>query len=124
MTDFERLEQELSEKEKIFDEKYISGKDDYLSEEAEKMRQDIWSLRFKITDLKEKRGKTADELFEELGYKKIVGETTEVYKLSRANKNIYFSKLIKRIKIDGKYDFLDMEELRAINKKCKELGWI
>lgn len=67
---------------------------------------------------------TADEMFKELGYKKIVGETTEVYKLSRANKNIYFSKLIKRIKIDGKYDFLDMEELRAINKKCKELGWI
>lgn len=53
MTDLEKLEQELSEKEKIFDEKYISGKDDYLSEEAEKMRHDIWSLRSKITDLKE-----------------------------------------------------------------------
>lgn len=68
--------------------------------------------------------KTADEMFLELGYKKIVGETTEVYKLSRANKNIYFSKLIKRIRIDGKYDFLDMEELQAINKKVEELGWI
>ena len=67
--------------------------------------------------------KTADELFEEWGYKKIVGETTEVYKLSRANKNIYFSKLIKRIKIDGKYDFLDMEELQAISKRCLELRW-
>lgn len=53
MTDLERLEQELSEKEKIFDEKYILGKGDYLSEEAEKMRHDIWSLRSKITDLKE-----------------------------------------------------------------------
>lgn len=53
MTDLEKLEQELSEKEKIFDEKYISCKDDYLSEEAEKMRHDIWSLRSKITDLKE-----------------------------------------------------------------------
>ena len=52
MIELERLEQELSEKEKIFDEKYISGKGDYLSEEAEKMRQDIWRLRSKITDLK------------------------------------------------------------------------
>ena len=66
----------------------------------------------------------ADEMFESLGYKKLIGETTEVYKLSRANKNIYFSKLIKRIKIDGEYDFIDMQELQAINKKCQELGWI
>lgn len=65
-----------------------------------------------------------EEIFEELGYKKSVGETTEVYKLSRDNKNIYFSKLIKRIKIDGKYDFLDMQELQAINKKVEELGWM
>lgn len=67
---------------------------------------------------------SADEMFEKLGYKKLVGETTEVFKLSRASKNIYFSKLINRIRIDGEYDFIDMEELQAINKKCKELGWI
>lgn len=67
---------------------------------------------------------SADEMFKKLGYKKLVGETTEVYKLSRDNKNIYFSKLIKRIKIDGKYDFLDMQELQAINKKVEELGWM
>lgn len=71
-----------------------------------------------MEDIKEK---TADEMFEQLGYKKLIGETTEVYKLSRANKNIYFSKLIKRIKIDGEYDFIDMQELQAINKKCQEL---
>lgn len=53
MIELKKLEQELSEKEKIFDEKYISGKEDYLSEEAEKMRHDIWSLHSKITDLKE-----------------------------------------------------------------------
>ena len=66
---------------------------------------------------------SADEMFEKLGYKKSVGETTEVYKLSRDNKYIFFSKLIKRIKIGGKYDFLDMQELQAINKKVEELGW-
>lgn len=67
---------------------------------------------------------SADEMFQELGYRKLVGETTEVFKLSRANKNIYFSKLINRIRIDGEYDFIDMQELQAINQKCKEKGWI
>ena len=66
----------------------------------------------------------ADEMFEKLGYKKLVGETTEVFKLSRASKNIYFSKFINIIRIDGEYDFIDMQELQAINEKCKELGWI
>ena len=53
MTELKKLEQELSEKEKNFDERYISGKGDYLSEEAEKMSHDIWRLRSKIADLKE-----------------------------------------------------------------------
>lgn len=65
----------------------------------------------------------ADEMFKKLGYKKSIGETTEVFKLSRASKNIYFSKLIKIIRIDGEYDFIDMQELQAINEKVKELGW-
>ena len=58
MTELKKLEQELSEKEKTFDERYISGKGDYLSEEAEKMSHDIWRLRSKIADLKEKKEKT------------------------------------------------------------------
>ena len=66
----------------------------------------------------------ADKIFEELGYKKIVGETTEVFTLTRASKNIAFSKLINRIRIYGKYDFIDMQELKAIYLKCKELCWI
>ena len=63
----------------------------------------------------------ADEMFEKLGYKKLTGETTEVFKLSRADKNISFSKLIKRVRVFGKYDFLDINELQAINEKAKEL---
>lgn len=66
----------------------------------------------------------ADEMFEELGYKKLSGETTEVFRLTRANKNIAFSNLINRIRIYGQYDFIDMQELKAINEKVKELGWI
>ena len=65
----------------------------------------------------------ADEMFEKIGYKKTVGETTEVYISSRHSKCIYFSKLINRIKFDGAYTFIDMEELQAINEKVKELGW-
>lgn len=65
----------------------------------------------------------ADEMLEKLGYKKLIGETTEVFKLSRADKNISFSKLIKRVRVFGKYDFLDINELQAINKKVEELGW-
>lgn len=66
----------------------------------------------------------ADEMLEKLGYKKLIGETTEVFKLSRADKNISFSKLIKRVRVFGKYDFLDINELQAINKKVEELGWM
>ena len=66
----------------------------------------------------------ADEMFEKLGYKKLTGETTEVFKLSRADKNISFSKLIKRVRVFGKYDFLDINELQAINKKVEELRWM
>ena len=66
----------------------------------------------------------ADKMFEELGYKKLSGVTTEVFTLSKANKNIAFSKLINRIRIYGKYDFIDMQELKAISLKCLELGWI
>ena len=65
----------------------------------------------------------ADEMLEKLGYKKLIGETTEVFKLSRADKNISFSKLIKRVRVFGKYDFLDINELQAINKKVEEFGW-
>ena len=63
----------------------------------------------------------ADEMFKELGYKKSVGGTTEVYMSSRHSKCIYFSKLINRIKFDGTYTFIDMEELQAINEKVGEL---
>jgi hypothetical protein len=51
----------------------------------------------------------ADEMFEKLGFNKIVGETTEVFTLSRTNKNIAFSKLVNRIRIYGKYDFIECE---------------
>ena len=84
---------------------------------------------------------TADEMFEELGYKKITeheftepeyGETTELilYRL------ILYRDEVKRLDIEFwndksisktcNYDvgYITMQELKAINKKCKELGWV
>lgn len=83
----------------------------------------------KITINDEKIGKytikTADELFEELGYKKIRNDKDfEVYRkndyniidFERDNKRFY-----KSARYDTTSDGITMEELQAINKKCKEL---
>jgi hypothetical protein len=74
--------------------------------------------------------KTADEMLEELGYKK-------------KNLDIIFSRfweewenedLAKTFSFNTKYETIDiidenryrvtMQELQAINKKCQELGWL
>lgn len=83
----------------------------------------------KITINDEKIGKytikTADELFEELGYKKIRNDKDfEVYRkndyniidFERDNKRFY-----KSARYDTTSDGITMKELQAINKKCKEL---
>lgn len=69
--------------------------------------------------------KSADEMFEELGYEKeIIGNGIEYY---GADKEIEFlenaaGQMGKRIWIDD-FHFITMEELKAINKKVEELGW-
>lgn len=69
--------------------------------------------------------KTADEMFEELGYEKGSG-----HNLGNGEKYIYYSgnynninlyKKSKKININGSFS---MQELQAINKKVEELGWI
>ena len=62
----------------------------------------------------------ADKMFEKLGYKKIESENIIIY-VNTHGKNIEFSKLINRFAVYGKYYFLDMQELQAINEKVKEL---
>ena len=78
-------------------------------------------------ELKATREKSADEMFEELGYKK--DNYTEIEILYRKDENhiIRFWKKGKRIikqNEDGWYMSITMQELQAINKKCKELGWL
>lgn len=81
----------------------------------------------------------ADKLFEELGYKKIEDkhniDFNKLYKFNngdKINEKIRFCKLDKYVHIENyNYDsgitfgkYLDMQELKAINKKCEELEWI
>lgn len=69
--------------------------------------------------------KTADELFEEAGYKKKFEGLYEINYQSRDGR-IKFNKVHRIVEI-YKYeddDFIDMPELQAINKKVEELGWI
>ena len=82
----------------------------------------------------------ADKMFEELGYKR-VRENIDSYEIRfikkwvtqiRRPKHIIFSVLDKTISVCEenekelavKRDYFSMDELKAINKKCEELGWI
>ena len=72
--------------------------------------------------------KTADELFEELGYE--VSNSEFVEELNTTTNTIVDNGYIKIIFYNNKTmsidadDILNMQELQAINKKCQELGWI
>ena len=74
-----------------------------------------------MEDIKEK---TADEMFEELGYE--IDDTKESIRYFKNSTYIWFWKDDKEF--EGIYGFdskgFNMQELQAINKKCKELGWI
>ena len=69
----------------------------------------------------------ADKLFEELGYEKhssTIHERFDLYSPDAKNLliRIVFNKMTKRIYIQCAEEALDMQELKAINMKCKELG--
>ena len=67
----------------------------------------------------------SDEMFEKLGYEKVeIGNGFEFYS---NDKEIDFIENVdnknKEIWIDD-FHIITMEELQAINQKCKELGWL
>lgn len=72
--------------------------------------------------------KTADKLFEELGYEKHSSKSNERFDLYSSDYEhlirIVFNLRTKRIAIHCYNKALDMQELQAINKKVQELGWI
>ena len=70
----------------------------------------------------------ADEMFKKLGYTTKV-ETTHDEKLitieykKECKYSIVFNTVTRETFICG-FDGIELEELQAINEKCKELGWI
>lgn len=77
------------------------------------------------------REKTADKIFEELGYEKIVDTTINcIYQNKKNNKEIRFYKIYKWVEVsliefeefEGNSIIFTMQELQAINKKVEELG--
>lgn len=78
------------------------------------------------------KGKTADEMFEKLGYKKFTSDDCilfmkDLFQITFIIPNETFITEYKQ----GDYNFpkirpfeIGIEELQAINKKCKELGWL
>ena len=74
--------------------------------------------------------KTADEMFEEIGYKTIDMNVIDLlfeYAKEDMQERISFwasKEVSKTFKYMNNSSQITMEELKAINKKCKELGWI
>lgn len=72
--------------------------------------------------------KTADEMFDELGYKKTFTEVDNIKYYKDDDNVIYFvithRTFHKTGEYDGMCDSITIQELQAINKKCEELGWI
>ena len=70
--------------------------------------------------------KTADEMFEELGYKYNEFIYEIYYTKEEEGKTISF--WTDRTMVESRKGVISMkntmQELQAINKKCKELGWI
>lgn len=75
----------------------------------------------------------ADEMFEELGYKKKQkGQYLEYVKVDNSVREEYVISFMMKTIMATLYSngylkkplALEIKELQAINKKCKELGWL
>lgn len=69
----------------------------------------------------------ADEMFKELGYRKIGADNYTCNYENKRHSHIYFYKKSKTLDLASNYDnnkILPLAQLQAINEKVKELGWI
>ena len=71
-----------------------------------------------------------DKMFEELGYENIPKQPNRLYdiKYYKDDDNVYYfyfdrKSISKSGEYDSMCDGITMQELQAINEKCKELGW-
>lgn len=88
----------------------------------------IFNLGF--TEYKKKNEKSADELFDELGYNNKEDDEYSIIKKDNNGKEIKFYKEDKEIECyywdygDFETATINMDELKAIYKECQEKGWI
>lgn len=71
--------------------------------------------------------KTADEMFEELGCKPKENQLNQLQYINENDTVIAFNLDYKTVAVYNYYDgfeYIEMQELQAINKKCEEMGWI
>ena len=101
----------------------------YIIKDGQKIkleRTDMIRLLEQELKVATEKEKTADELFEELGYEIKKSTTIHRYRLYNADDilaiHISFNLKTKRINIVCEKEALDMQELKAINKKVEELG--
>ncbi len=70
----------------------------------------------------------ADKMFKELEYEKHSSKIHERYDLYSPDDDhlirIVFNNKTRRLAIHCYGEALDMQELKAINEKCKELRWL
>lgn len=106
---------------KTFDEKFywsgynIKNEDYHYSEKYSDLDfiDDIFIVNIELS---------ADELFEEMGFKK-TGENNDLVEYEGENSNIYFNKKDKTFKKSFDSE-ISIEENKAINKKLEELEWL
>ena len=70
----------------------------------------------------------ADEMFGKIGYKsekynRCFGAIASYIKDDKSIE-FYNDKTFAVFNIIDNYEYIDIQELKAINKKCEELGWI
>ena len=81
-------------------------------------------------ELRATREKSADELFNELGYNNEEDDEYSIIKKDNNGKEIKFYKEDREIECYyydyGDFDVttINMDELKAIYKKCQERGWL
>ena len=69
----------------------------------------------------------ADKMFEDLGFVKMEDNEKVLTFMDNAGFDIQFWKKAKefcKLVNFNEYAFISIEELKAINKKCEELGWM
>ena len=93
---------------------------------SDKEKDDITDDVIESRDVEEEL--TADEMFEKLGYENLPTEINfggiDIY--GKEDKRIEFfnDKTYAVYNSIDNFEYIDMQELKAINEKVKELGWV